>query len=204
MAQTSTTLSGAKSHVENITGTDISLNASGGTYTISSTSTVLTGNGKLSVRDLVTISGTTNNNSTFTVKAVVSTPEFTVEEIVTTESADGSTTFTLDHSGFVTEKAKGDGYFSQPDGVHTVAYQVVNLGDSTDDFLGTVKMQGSLATTPTEDDWFDITGTTLTSDQSTTIASYNFTGNFVWVRAKVETTNLTSNPSMITAILLNN
>ena len=65
-------------------------------------------------------------------------------------------------------------------------------------------MQGSLATTPTEDDWFDIAGTTLTSDQSTTIASYNFTGNFVWVRAKVETTNTTSNPSMITAILLNN
>jgi|TARA_B100000214_G_scaffold308363_1_gene239725 hypothetical protein len=204
MAQTSTTLSGAKSHVENITGTDISFTASGGTNTISSTSTVLTGSGKLALRDLVTVSGTTNNNSTFTVKSIVSETEFTVEEIVTTESSDGSTTTTLDHSGFVTDKAKGDGYFSQPDGVHTVAYQVVNLGDSTDDFLGTVKMQGSLATTPTEDDWFDIAGTTLTSDQSTTIASYNFTGNFVWVRAKVETTNTTSNPSMITAILLNN
>ena len=204
MGQTSTTLSGAKSHVENITGTDISFTASGGTNTISSTSTVLTGSGKLALRDLVTVSGTTNNNSTFTVKSIVSETEFTVEEIVTTESSDGSTTTTLDHSGFVTDKAKGDGYFSQPDGVHTVAYQVVNLGDSTDDFLGTVKMQGSLATTPTEDDWFDIAGTTLTSDQSTTIASYNFTGNFVWVRAKVETTNTTSNPSMITAILLNN
>lgn len=204
MAQTSTTLSGAKSHVENITGTDISFTASGGTNTISSTSTILTGSGKLALRDLVTVSGTTNNNSTFTVKSIVSETEFTVEEIVTTESSDGSTTTTLDHSGFVTDKAKGDGYFSQPDGVHTVAYQVVNLGDSTDDFLGTVKMQGSLATTPTEDDWFDIAGTTLTSDQSTTIASYNFTGNFVWVRAKVETTNTTSNPSMITAILLNN
>ena len=204
MAQTSTTLSSAKSHVENITGTDISFTASGGTNTISSTSTVLTGSGKLALRDLVTVSGTTNNNSTFTVKSIVSETEFTVEEIVTTESSDGSTTTTLDHSGFVTDKAKGDGYFSQPDGVHTVAYQVVNLGDSTDDFLGTVKMQGSLATTPTEDDWFDIAGTTLTSDQSTTIASYNFTGNFVWVRAKVETTNTTSNPSMITAILLNN
>ena len=126
------------------------------------------------------------------------------ETISANDNADGSTTFTLDHIGFVTDKAKGDGYYSQPDGVHTVAYQVVNLGDSTDDFLGTVKMQGSLATTPTEDDWFDIAGTTLTSDQSTTIASYNFTGNFVWVRAKVETTNTTSNPSMITAILLNN
>ena len=204
MAQTSTTLSGAKSHVENITGTDISFTASGGTNTISSTSTVLTGSGKLALRDLVTVSGTTNNNSTFTVKSIVSETEFTVEEIVTTESSDGSTTTTLDHSGFVTDKAKGDGYFSQPDGVHTVAYQVVNLGDSTDDFNGTIKMQGSLATTPTEDDWFDISGTSYTSDQSTTNVSFNFTGNFVWVRAKVETTNATGNPSMVTSLLLNN
>ena len=143
MAQTSTTLSGAKSHITDITGTDISFTASGGTNTISSTSTTLTGNGKLAVRDLVTVSGTTNNNSTFTVKSIVSETELTVEEIVTTESSDGSTTVTLDHTGFVTDKAKGDGYFSQPDGVHTVAYQVVNLGDSTDDFNGTIKMQMS-------------------------------------------------------------
>ena len=204
MAQTSTTLSGAKSHIPDITGTDISFTASGGTNTISSTSTTLTGSGKLAVRDLVTVSGTTNNNSTFTVKSIVSETEFTVEEIVTTESSDGSTTATLDNTGFVTDKAKGDGYFSQPDGVHTVAYQVVNLGDSTDDFNGTIKMQGSLATTPTEDDWFDISGTSYTSDQSTTNVSFNFTGNFVWVRAKVETTNATGNPSMVTAILLNN
>ena len=134
----------------------------------------------------------------------MSTTEFTVEEIVTTETADGSSTITLDHSGFVTDKAKGDGYFSQPDGVHTVAYTFVNLGDSTDDFNGTAKMQGSLATTPTEDDYFDISGTTVTSDQSTTTVSVNFTGNFVWVRAKVETTNATGNPSMISSILLNN
>jgi hypothetical protein len=79
----------------------------------------------------------------------------------------------------------------------------LNRGDSTDDFNGTVKMQGSLATTPTEDDWFDISGTTFTSDLSTKIASYNFTGNFVWVRAKVETTNGSSNGAMITSILLN-
>ena len=204
MAQTSTTLSGAKSHVENISGSDISFTSTSGTYTISSTSTVLTGAGKLAVRDLVTVTGTTNNNSTFTVKAVVSTTEFTVEEVVTTETADGSTSTTLDHTGVVTDKAKGDGYYSQPDGVHTVAYAVVNLGDSTDDFNGTIKMQGSLATTPTEDDWFDISGTTMTSDQSTTNVSYNFTGNYVWVRAKTETTNLTSNPSMVTSILLNN
>ena len=203
MAQTSTTLSGAKSHKVDITGSDISFTATSGVYTISSTSTVLTGSGKLAAFDLVTVTNTTNNNSTFTVKAVVSTTEFTVEEIVTTETSDGSTSTTLDHTGFVTDKVKGDGYYSQPDGVHTVAYQVVNLGDSTDDFHGTIKMQGTLATTPTEDDWFDISGATLTSDQSTTNYAYNFTGNFVWVRAKVETTNASSNPSMVTSILFN-
>ena len=186
MAQTSTTLSGAKSHVENITGTDISFTASGGTNTISSTSTVLTGSGKLALRDLVTVSGTTNNNSTFTVKSIVSETEFTVEEIVTTESSDGSTTTTLDHSGFVTDKAKGDGYFSQPDGVHTVAYHPgATIND--DSTIGLI-MQGSLATTPTEDDWFDIAGTEITDaslDGSTLAFHANFTGNFVWVRAKV-------------------
>ena len=201
MPQTSTTLSGAKSHISDVTGTDISFNATGTVFKITSTSTDLS---VFSVRDLITVTGTTSNNKTFTVKTVTSSTELVVEEIVTTETADGSTTITLDHTGFVTDKTKGDGYFSQPDGVHTVAYQVVNLGDSTDDFIGTIKMQGSLATTPTEDDYFDISGTTYTSDQSTTIASFNFTGNFVWVRAKITTTNASGNPSLVTSILLNN
>ena len=201
MAQTSTTLSGERSHKADVTGTDISFNATGAVYKITSTSTALD---NFAVRDLITVSGTTNNNSTFTVKEVTDANNLVVEEIVTTETSDGSTTTTLDHTGFVTDKAKGDGYYSQPDGVHTVAYQVLNRGDSTDDFNGTIKMQGSLATTPTEDDYFDIPNTTFTSDTSTKIASFNFTGNFVWVRAKVETTNGSSNGAMITSILLNN
>ena len=201
MPQTSTTLSGAKSHISDVTGTDISFNATGTVFKITSTTTNLS---VFSVRDLITVTGTTNNNKTFTVKTVTSSTELIVEEITTTETADGSTTTTLDHTGFVTDKTKGDGYFSQPDGVHTVAYQVVNQVDSTDDFIGTIKMQGSLATTPTEDDYFDISGTTYTADQSTTIASFNFTGNFVWVRAKITTTNASGNPSLVTSILLNN
>jgi len=200
MAQTSTTLSGEKSHMTtNITGTDISISTSG---SISSTSTVLTGAGKLAVRDLVTISGTANNNNTFTVKSVVSTTEFTVEEtIATDDNADGSSTFTLDMTGFVTDKAKGDGYYSQPDGVHTVAYHPnASINDDADIEL---KMQGSLATTPTEDDWFDITGTAITDaslDGSTLAFHANFTGNFVWVRAKVS--GMTA--GAVTKILYNN
>ena len=65
---------------------------------------------------------------------------------------------------------------------------------------GSIKMQGSLATTPTEDDYFDIAGTTFTADQSTLISTANFTGNFVWVRAKA--TSVTG--GTISSVLLNN
>ena len=191
MAQTSTTLLASKSQIANVSGTDISFTATGTTYKITSTSTCLSG---FAIRDLITVTNTTNNNSTFTVKTVTSANELIVEEIVTTETSDGSTETFLDHTGFVSDKAKGDGYFSQPDGVHTVAYQV----NAT--MTGSIKMQGSLATTPTEDDFFDIAGTTFTADQSTLISTANFTGNFVWVRAKA--TSVTD--GTISSVLLNN
>ena len=175
MAQTSTTLLASKSHIANVSGTDISFTATGTEYKITSTSTSLSG---FNVRDLITVTGTTSNNKTFTVKTESSANQLIVEEVVTTETSDGSTSTSLDHTGFVSDKAKGDGYYSQPDGVHTVAYQV----DAT--LTGSIKIQGSLATTPTEDDWFDIAGSTFTADQSTLIGTANFTGNFVWVRAK--------------------
>ena len=190
MAQKSDIILASKSHIANVTGSDISFTATGTEYKISSTSTSLAG---FNVRDLITVTNTTNNNSTFTVKSKVSANELHVEEIVTTETSDGSTDTILDHTGFVSDKVKGDGYYSQPDGVHTVAYQV----NST--MTGSIKMQGSLATTPTEDDFFDITGTTFTADQSTLISTANFTGNYVWVRAKA--TSVTD--GTISSILIN-
>ena len=190
MAQKSDIILASKSHISNVTGTDISFTATGTEYKISSTSTSLAG---FNVRDLITVTGTSSNNSTFTVKSEVSANELLVEEVVTTETSDGSTTTTLDHTGFVSAKVKGDGYYNKPDGVHTVAYQV----DST--MAGSIKMQGSLATTPTEDDYFDITGTTFTADQSTLISTANFTGNFVWIRAKA--TSVTA--GTISSILVN-
>ena len=196
MAQTSTTLIATKAHVTTITGSDISFTATSGVNTIKSTSTVLSGSGKLAVFDLITVTGTTNNNSTFTVKSIVSTLEITVEQIVTAENSDGSTSVSLDHTGFVSDKAKGDGYYSQTDGVHTVAYQV------SADFntKATIKIQGSLATTPAEDDWFDVSGTTFTADTSTVTSSANFTGNFVWVRSKAQSVTA----GTVNSILLNN
>jgi len=175
MSQTSTTILASKSHKANIgAATDIGFLATGTEYKIYATATSL---GNLAKFDVITVSGSTSNNSTFTVKSVASDGlSIIVEEIIATEAVGDSVT--IDHVGFVSDKTKGDGYYSQPDGVHTVAHKV------TATLTGAIKMQGSLATTPTEDDWFDISGTTFTTDQSTTISSSNFTGNFVWVRAK--------------------
>ena len=193
MAQASTTLSGEKAFKSAITVSEgATFLISSGDNKITTTSTSLS---NLAARDLITITGTTNNNSTFTVKSVASDGlSIIVEETVTAESSDGSTDTVLTYTGFVTDKVRGDGFYSQPDGVHTVAYQV----NAT--CTGSIKMQASLATTPTEDDFFDISGTTFTTDQSTLISSSNFTGNFVWVRAKC-----TSNTAgSVTSILFNN
>jgi len=194
MAQNSTTILASKSHRADITGTVISFTQTGTEYKIISSDTGSVTFSALKQFDLITITGTTNNNKTFTVKSVSTDGDFViVEEFVQTEAEDISTTLTVDTTGFVSDKFKGDGYYSQPDGVHTVAYKV----DTS--LTGAIKMQGSLATTPTEDDWFDISGSTFTTDQSTTISSANFTGNFVWVRAKA--TSITA--GSITQILLN-
>ena len=193
MSQSSTQISGQKTFKSAITVTEgCTFTSTSGTNKIAAASTSLAA---LSVRDLITITGTSNNNSTFTVKSVDSNGTFiTVEETVTAETSDGSTDTVLTYSGFVTDKFKGDGYFSQADGLHTVAYHVNTT------CTGAIKMQGSLATTPTEDDYFDIDNTTFTTDQSTTINSVNFTGNFVWVRAKC----ISNTAGSVTKILYNN
>lgn len=85
---------------------------------------------------------------------------------------------------YLSEKAKGDGYFGNSDGLHTVMYAASSA------FVGTVTMQATLATSPAENDWFNVSGTTSTyrvlDDRSaSTVDSYNFTGNFVWVRGYV-------------------
>jgi len=194
MAQTSTSILSDKNHIADKSGTVISFTKTGTEYKISSSDTGSVSFGTYSQYDLITVTGSANNNGTYTVKSVSSDNDYIiVEEEVTTETADGSTIVTLDNTGFVSAKSQGDGYYSQPDGVHTVSYKV----NAT--LTGSIKMQGTLATTPTEDDWFDIAGTTFTTDQSTTISSANFTGNFVWVRAKA--TGVTA--GTITEILLN-
>jgi hypothetical protein len=80
---------------------------------------------------------------------------------------------------FSSDKLKGNGYYGYTDGLHTVQYQTIG-------FVGTMIVQASLATDPTDADWFDIAETELNADvanSSTTAHSYS--GNFVWCRISV-------------------
>lgn len=81
-------------------------------------------------------------------------------------------------------KFKADGY-SGGDGLHTVGIYLT-------DFIGRVFIQGSLVIEPSDTDWFNITldGEALNhlqyDDNTDGLVVKNFTGNFVWVRAKID------------------
>lgn len=83
----------------------------------------------------------------------------------------------------ISDKLKGDGYYGRSDGFHTVQYNLTGL-------LGAIVVQGTLASTPTDEDWVTLPLTTHESvigDDNSRTGSfiYNFTGNFVWVRINV-------------------
>ena len=75
---------------------------------------------------------------------------------------------------------KGDGYYGRADGLHTVQYTLSG-------FSGFVKIQATLAVEPSETDWFSAVEIDHV-DSSLTTGSFieNFTGNYVWVRVKIE------------------
>lgn len=93
---------------------------------------------------------------------------------------------------------KGDGFYNRSDGLHTVQWTITN-------FIGTISVQATLSTSPSEVDWFTVSlgdGKTFSVDttglasqtslktisyvEPTSItAGYNFTGNYVWIRAQI-------------------
>jgi hypothetical protein len=75
----------------------------------------------------------------------------------------------------------GASYHLGNNGMQTVMYQL-------NTFSGTIKIQGTLALYPSDEDWCDIPNTTVGGDSSVIQASnmiYTFQGNFVWIRAAV-------------------
>ena len=71
---------------------------------------------------------------------------------------------------------KGDGYYGRADGVHTVQATYT-------DFVGSITIQGTLATTPTDSDWFTVH--TFTETSATKSVYANFTGNYTYIRSKL-------------------
>jgi hypothetical protein len=103
----------------------------------------------------------------------------------------------------VGEAIRADGYYGRTDGIHTVQVTVNN-------FTGKFGIQGTLATEPTEDDWFDIN---LNANRNVSSASpyvsfpanpaaptgqigddgtqaFTFVGNFVYLRAILDRSNI--------------
>lgn len=101
------------------------------------------------------------------------------EIIISNQTHDGDSSVQI----LTSDKFKGDGYYGRSDGFHTVQYNVSG-------FIGTIQIEATLAIEPTADDWFTVTGTAHTSVGDNDINNtggfvYNFTGNYVWVRAVI-------------------
>jgi phage-related tail fiber protein len=106
------------------------------------------------------------------------------ETILTAQTHPGdSTTETV-----TGDKFKGDGFYGRADGVHTVQYNFDGLS-------GTITIQATLATTPTDADWFDVHS--YTASQETANKYANITGNFVYLRAVLVYTDGTVNSIML-------
>lgn len=98
---------------------------------------------------------------------------------------------------FTSTAVKAANFYGINNAVQTVAFKVTN-------FIGTVTLQASLATSPNEDDWFsinllgqsysvDTTGLvsqavkkSISSNLGTsTTEVYNFEGNYLWLRGRI-------------------
>lgn len=81
-----------------------------------------------------------------------------------------------------TDKFKGAGYHKKQGGAHTAQFDLSN-------FEGTIKLQGTLAMYPGENDWVDIAytnGLPIEAVDSTPVTGSfirNFSGNWLWIRA---------------------
>jgi hypothetical protein len=81
-------------------------------------------------------------------------------------------------------KYQGRGYYGYSDGLHTFSCKVTG-------FAGLITVQGTLATTPTENDWFNTDNNIGDGVMPYTVNTYfNVTGNFVWIRLAI--TNFTA------------
>ena len=84
------------------------------------------------------------------------------------------------------EAVPGDSYYGFTDGLHTIAIY-------GQDLTGRVKIQGTLATNPTDEDWFNVLIDGLPFkdyNKFTGVEGYTFTANLVFLRAILDRTSL--------------
>jgi hypothetical protein len=84
------------------------------------------------------------------------------------------------------EAVPGDSYYGFTDGLHTIAIY-------GQDLTGRVKIQGTLATNPTDEDWFNVLIDGLPFkdyNEFTGVEGYTFTANLVFLRAILDRTSV--------------
>lgn len=94
----------------------------------------------------------------------------------------------------VGDPVRADGYYSSPDGLHTITIHLEN-------FVGRFYLEGTLETDPSENDWFyiqlsggapyvqyprDPRNPTGEDNGDTGVDAYTFVGNFVYLRASID------------------
>lgn len=96
------------------------------------------------------------------------------------------------------EPARADAYYGNREGKHSLAFYLQN-------YTGRVYVEASLAQEPTESDWFPIYLQThydyaefprdpdnpTGPDGDDGVVAYTFTGNFYWVRVKLQRSHIT-------------
>jgi len=119
---------------------------------------------------------------------------------------------TVRNHNLVGDAIRADGYYGRTDGIHTVQVTVNN-------FTGRFGIQGTLATEPTEADWFDINLNANRNVSSSspyvqfplnpldpsgqtgddTTMAFTFVGNFVYLRAILDRSYMIE-PSELAAV----
>ena len=82
------------------------------------------------------------------------------------------------------DKVRGDSFYGFTDGLHTIAFYLTG-------FIGKVYLEGTLATEPTDTDWFVINldgavAPLVYAAATTATVARTFEGNFVYLRVRID------------------
>ena len=102
---------------------------------------------------------------------------------------------------YVTDPLRVDCWYTSPDHLHTVSIAMSN-------FKGRVSIEATVKVRPNEADWFPVPlgGRTFVDypitgvGAETSTQSFNFTGRYIWVRARIDRTNVIPDDALPTMV----